>query len=295
MPQNDAAFPSTPSTNMDRSQLHKSSSPSANVCQWDGVADTEEWQLACRIASSRGFCKSELLPKFLLYVCEETLLSNGHRITEQHIGTQIFKRPTDYSPGEDNIVRSYARTLRKRLDDYFDSEGRDEPLRLVIPRGGYVPSFSTNAPSFSANAPSFSANAPSFSTNAPSFSTNAPSFSANAPSKPAVPRESSPDALATHKPEVLHPFKSAPTTANKRIPPTGLYTSRHLWLTAMLCLATGFALGIAGGWVFHAWQQRAQQQRAQQQRAQQQLAHPLWAESFHENKSTRIVPVLLHL
>jgi hypothetical protein len=101
----------------------------------------EEWQLALRIVSSKGFCKSELLQKFLLYVCEQQLMGNTHEITEQRIGTQIFNRTTDYNPGEDNIVRSYARLLRKRLDKYFEGEGLEEPLRVDIPRGGYVPVF----------------------------------------------------------------------------------------------------------------------------------------------------------
>jgi hypothetical protein len=100
-----------------------------------------EWQLANRVAASKGLCKSSFLPRFLLYVCEQHLSGNSHEITEQRIGTQIFHRPSDYNPGEDNIVRSYARMLRKRLDEYFEQEGCQETMRLTIPRGGYVPVF----------------------------------------------------------------------------------------------------------------------------------------------------------
>jgi hypothetical protein len=100
-----------------------------------------EWQLACRVAASKRFCKSDLLPRFLLYVCEQQLMGKQHQITEQRIGTQIFNRHTGYNPGEDNIVRSYARMLRKRLDEYFAGEGSEEPIRIVIPRGGYIPMF----------------------------------------------------------------------------------------------------------------------------------------------------------
>jgi hypothetical protein len=105
------------------------------------LSERPEWKLACRVAASKGLSKSDLLPKFLQYVCEQQLLGNAHEITEQRIGTQIFNRAPDYNPGEDNIVRSYARLLRKRLDEYFEGEGRDEPMRIVIPRGGYVPVF----------------------------------------------------------------------------------------------------------------------------------------------------------
>ncbi len=104
-----------------------------------------EWQLALRIAASKGLSKSEFLPKFLLYVCEQYLTGNTQEITEQRIGTHIFNRAAEYDPGEDNIVRSYARLLRKRLDEYFESEGRGEALRIVVPRGGYVPLFCRNS------------------------------------------------------------------------------------------------------------------------------------------------------
>jgi hypothetical protein len=105
----------------------------------------QEWQLALRVVASKGFCRSDLLQKFLLYVCEQQLMGNTREITEQRIGTQIFNRTTDYNPGEDNIVRSYARLLRKRLDEYFQGEGCEEPIRVDIPRGGYIPVFHRSA------------------------------------------------------------------------------------------------------------------------------------------------------
>ena len=109
--------------------------------------DREEWKLACRIATSKGMAKSELLPRFLLHICQMSLRGREDEITEQRIGMLIFNRPAGYNPGEDNIVRSYARTLRKRLEDYFAQEGSGERMRVTIPRGGYVPVFEAMAPS----------------------------------------------------------------------------------------------------------------------------------------------------
>jgi hypothetical protein len=101
----------------------------------------EEWRLTQRIVASRGFRKSELLKAFLLEVCELALAGRADEITEKRLGICIFGRPDDYDPGEDNVVRSYARMLRKRLEAYFADEGTHEPLRLTIPRGGYAPLF----------------------------------------------------------------------------------------------------------------------------------------------------------
>jgi len=114
---------------------------------WKSVFDlaTEpRWQLAQRIATSRSFAKSALLSRFLLYVCEREITGKTGEISEHQIGVHVFGRRPGYHPGEDNIVRNYARQLRHRLDQYFLEEGREEELRLSIPRGKYVPVYSRN-------------------------------------------------------------------------------------------------------------------------------------------------------
>ena len=54
---------------------------------------------------------------------------------------QCFGPPSGFNPNEDNIVRVQVRHLRKKLTDYFSTEGLEEPLILVIPKGSYVPRF----------------------------------------------------------------------------------------------------------------------------------------------------------
>lgn len=101
----------------------------------------EERALLDRVISSRHFVKSALLSRFLRYICERSLAGEGNALTEHHIGVHVFGRPERYDCSTDNIVRNYARQLRGRLDDYYRWEGRDEPLRLEVPRGGYKPIF----------------------------------------------------------------------------------------------------------------------------------------------------------
>lgn len=103
--------------------------------------DDPRWQLAQRIVASRCFHKSSFLINFLLYVCNRELSGRASEISELQIGIQALGRPVNYNPGEDNIVRNYARLLRKRLEEYFETEGRHETLRIQIPRGRYVPVF----------------------------------------------------------------------------------------------------------------------------------------------------------
>lgn len=105
------------------------------------ASQSPEWQLVQRIVASPAFTRSTLLTNFLLYVCDRKLRGNEDEITECQIGIHALGRPENYHPGEDNIVRNYARILRKRLEEFFEHEGKREQLRIVIPRGHYVPTF----------------------------------------------------------------------------------------------------------------------------------------------------------
>ncbi|HZQ43575.1 MAG TPA: hypothetical protein VFA99_10000 [Acidobacteriaceae bacterium] len=101
----------------------------------------ERWQVAKRAVASRHFARSPLLSNFLLYIVAETIQGRSDQITEHEIGVHVFDRPAHYRTLEDNIVRSYARQLRRRLTDYFLQEGSFERLHIEIPLGGYIPIF----------------------------------------------------------------------------------------------------------------------------------------------------------
>jgi hypothetical protein len=103
------------------------------------------WQLTQRVMASPVFEKSPRLRAFLTFICELELSGRRSEINEQQIGIHVFGRPAAYNPGEDSIVRSQARFLRQRLDEYFRTVGGHESMRLSIPKGSYVPLFEINA------------------------------------------------------------------------------------------------------------------------------------------------------
>ena len=109
----------------------------------DWLESDPRWQLAQRVVASQAFVRSRFLSRFLLYVVAETLVGRTREISEHQIGVQVFDRPANYRSTEDNIVRTYARQLRRRLAEYFAGEGKTEPLCVDIPLGGYVPVFMT--------------------------------------------------------------------------------------------------------------------------------------------------------
>jgi hypothetical protein len=106
-----------------------------------GNAHDPREQLLQRILNTPDFLRSPQLARLLLYICRTSFEGNGAHLTEQHIGVAVFGREPDYDSAADTIVRSHALRLRRRLEQYFQKAGQDEPVHLVVPRGGYVPHF----------------------------------------------------------------------------------------------------------------------------------------------------------
>ena len=98
-------------------------------------------ELANRIVSSSVICKSARLRDLFLYLCNRVLLESADDIHELELGHKVFGRPKHYDTAADNIVRVHASILRKRLAEYFLTEGANETLIIEIPKGNYAPIF----------------------------------------------------------------------------------------------------------------------------------------------------------
>ncbi|SEG37176.1 hypothetical protein SAMN05421819_2737 [Bryocella elongata] len=105
-----------------------------------------------RILASVTFRKSHKLASFLRFICEQTQKGKTSSIHEQNIGVEVFGRTEGYHIGEDSIVRSQARFLRLRLQEYYSTEGKEDAIVLTIPKGSYVPEFQFREPEVAATA-----------------------------------------------------------------------------------------------------------------------------------------------
>jgi len=105
------------------------------------AVDDERWALALRIASSRQLFKANQLREILLYLCQRVIADPNAPIREHEIGCSVLGRRPDFNPNDDNIVRVQISHLRKKLDEYFNTDGQSETLLLTIPKGSYVPRF----------------------------------------------------------------------------------------------------------------------------------------------------------
>ena len=94
-----------------------------------------------RVLACHEFRTSKRSQDFLRYVVENTLQGHGDMLKERTIGIEVFGRPTSYDPGDDATVRVKAGEVRKRLGIYYSSQGAQNPVRIDLPSGTYVPEF----------------------------------------------------------------------------------------------------------------------------------------------------------
>ena len=93
------------------------------------------------ILASAAFRGSKRCHDFLKYVVDMTLAGDTESLKERTVAVQVFGRKADADLGEDSIVRVGAREVRKRLAQYYVTEGQSDPVRIDLPAGSYVPSF----------------------------------------------------------------------------------------------------------------------------------------------------------
>lgn len=90
-----------------------------------------------RVLASRCFEQAARSSSFLRYVVEQTLAGQGERLKGYTIAVEVFGRPVDFDAQSDPLVRVEAGRLRRRLIEYYADEGRDDPVRIELPRGSY--------------------------------------------------------------------------------------------------------------------------------------------------------------
>ena len=92
-----------------------------------------------KILASDTFARSERSREFLRYLVEREQAGESERLKGYAIGIDVFGRDAEFDPATDAVVRVQAGRLRELLGQYYESEGADAPIRILIPRGGYVP------------------------------------------------------------------------------------------------------------------------------------------------------------
>lgn len=98
-----------------------------------------------RVLQSKQFSSAPKRSRFLEFVAEQAFQGNGDKINEYLIGVEVYGRGEGFDPQQDPIVRVQAHEIRRSLRKYYEEDGSQSVLRIDLPSGHYVPSFSRSA------------------------------------------------------------------------------------------------------------------------------------------------------
>jgi adenylate cyclase len=94
-----------------------------------------------RILQGDRFRGSVKQGEFLSFIVNETLDDRASQLKGYNIAVAVYGRKEGFNPQVDPIVRVEAGRLRRALEHYYLTDGVDDPVRIEIPKGAYVPTF----------------------------------------------------------------------------------------------------------------------------------------------------------
>lgn len=92
-------------------------------------------RLAARLKGEDALGRSDVLNRLFDFLVRAS--AEGRKPKEFEVAAAVFGRDSGFDGAQDASVRVAVHRLRKKLEDYYAGPGRDEPMRLVAPRGEY--------------------------------------------------------------------------------------------------------------------------------------------------------------
>ena len=93
------------------------------------------------VLASGVFESKPRMASLLKYICERHFEGSIDAIKEYSIATDVFGRSQSFDPATDSIVRVEVFRLRKKLRDFYEREGANQSIEIVVATGHYRPQF----------------------------------------------------------------------------------------------------------------------------------------------------------
>ncbi|HWB85079.1 MAG TPA: hypothetical protein VG675_13120 [Bryobacteraceae bacterium] len=100
------------------------------------VKESRERELQ-RILSSKVLEGAPTLRRLLEYLGNKALAGEADSLKEYSVGVDALNKLPNYDPRSDASVRVQVSKLREKLQVYYETEGRNNPLFVDIPKGHY--------------------------------------------------------------------------------------------------------------------------------------------------------------
>jgi TolB-like protein len=109
------------------------------VSMYDSLAEQAIRAELTKLLTSPIFARSGRLGRFLQFTVDQVLAGKQNEVKEYVIGVEVYDRRPPYHPAVDSIVRSEARRLRGKLQQYYEFDGKTDPVRIFFRPGSYIP------------------------------------------------------------------------------------------------------------------------------------------------------------
>lgn len=103
------------------------------------ISENDKLDILKKVLSSQEFCQSNKTQELLKYLVDASDREN--ELNELTIATEFFGKDSDFNPLEDAAIRVNISKIRRRLKNYYLSEGKNDKIVIDLPKGHYVVHF----------------------------------------------------------------------------------------------------------------------------------------------------------
>jgi hypothetical protein len=98
---------------------------------------TDEAEELQAVLSSEAFSSSPSLARLLKYLCINHFSESRSVLNEYRIGVEALGRPAGFDPSKNSSVRVEVHRLRGKLRAYYEAEGANHSIKIILEDGHY--------------------------------------------------------------------------------------------------------------------------------------------------------------
>ncbi len=96
-----------------------------------------------KIIASLQFRSAKQMRNFFIFVVQQVLTGQSHRIKQYTIAVEALNLATDFDPDINPYVRVIGGRVRARLLAYYQGDGANDSITISLPKGSYQPLIKT--------------------------------------------------------------------------------------------------------------------------------------------------------
>lgn len=91
-----------------------------------------------RLLESEEFASAQRLKAFMSYIVEPEIAGNENKIIGKTILADVYNNDARSDVDTATVVHVDANRMRQRLESYYNTERKNDPVHLSVDKGGYV-------------------------------------------------------------------------------------------------------------------------------------------------------------